>query len=100
MRRRMAGLRSKSIPTLLAGLAIPASPVLLRSQGVTLERSRLLSAPGQVVLPHSQEYVLRSRINGRTYRILVSLPPQYRDSPSDTTRYPVLCLLDGDLEAR
>jgi predicted alpha/beta superfamily hydrolase len=50
------------------------------------------SAP-PVVLAGTQQYDLRSTVNGRQYRLHVAPPDGY--VTGDTTRYPVLYLLDG-----
>src|SRR5690349_14744686 len=51
-----------------------------------------------VTLPHSYVHVLRSRINGRAYRIQVALPSAYVGAkPGDVTRFRTLYLLDGDV---
>lgn len=42
-----------------------------------------------------QEIILKSKINGTTYHLNVSLPKHY--SSKDTTHYPVLYMLDGGL---
>lgn len=59
------------------------------------------SAPGRVdgdappiTLPATQALRLRSAVNGREYHVDVALPLGYRAS-GDTTRYPVLYVLDG-----
>lgn len=95
-------LRTLVLPSaaMVAGLtASAANPSPLHSQLVSLEPVSPPSSSGQVTLPNSYEYRLRSRINGREYRIQVALPIQYSDSGTrDTARYPVMYLLDGDLE--
>lgn len=49
-----------------------------------------------VALPATDVRVLRSTVNGREYNIAVALPMGYQSTPgTDTTRYPVLYLLDG-----
>ena len=84
---------------LLAALAMSATARVTGAQAVSLEPSPQAAPPDRVSLPYSHEYLLRSRINGRTYRIQVALPPRYRDpATTDTTRYPVMYLLDGDME--
>ena len=76
-----------------------ATASVIGAQAVSLEPSPQAAPPDRVSLPYSHEYLLRSRINGRTYRIQVALPPRYRDpATTDTTRYPVMYLLDGDME--
>ena len=45
------------------------------------------------VINQKQEHILKSKINGTTYHLNVSLPQHY--STKDTTHYPVLYLLDG-----
>lgn len=47
-----------------------------------------------MTVPFSRQYELRSKLNGRDYRLFVSLPQAYSDG--DTTRYPVLYVLDGN----
>ena len=46
-----------------------------------------------VALPGTQQVDLVSAVNGQTYRLSVALPDGY--AADDTTRYPVLYLLDG-----
>ena len=46
-----------------------------------------------VVIDRSKQYDVKSRINGRTYRIMVSTPP----GVGSAVAYPVLYLLDGNL---
>jgi len=41
------------------------------------------------------EHILKSKINGTTYHLFVSLPKNY--SPTDNLHYPVLYFLDGNL---
>ena len=45
------------------------------------------------VINQKQEHILKSKINGTTYHLYVSLPQHY--STKDTSHYPVLYLLDG-----
>jgi predicted alpha/beta superfamily hydrolase len=74
-------------------------PSLCLSQSTALEPTREASPSGQVTLRSSQEYRLQSRINGREYLIQVALPIPYDDSgKAATARYPVMYLLDGNLE--
>lgn len=52
-----------------------------------------------VTLPNTYEFALRSKVNGRAYLIQVALPRAYVSAkPEDQTRYPVLYLLDGNLD--
>jgi predicted alpha/beta superfamily hydrolase len=51
-----------------------------------------------VVLPGVRTHALRSAINGRTYHVTVALPFGYGVDGADSTRYPVLYLLDGEIE--
>jgi len=44
--------------------------------------------------PKTETYALQAKTNGQAYRIFVSLPESYREN--DTTKYPVLYLLDGN----
>src|SRR5206468_12737275 len=46
------------------------------------------------------DHVFRSHINGREYHVVVALPFSYRagTGAADTARYPVLYLLDGEVE--
>lgn len=63
------------------------------AQGIPSDTGR------SIVLPNAHEFPLRSAINGRDYRISIALPAGYRaEGKGDTTRYPVLYLLDGDME--
>lgn len=61
--------------------------------------SLVLSAPIRaqdappVSLSGTQQYDLKSTVNGREYRLYVALPAGY--VKGDTTRYPVLYVLDG-----
>src|SRR5438105_7146512 len=48
----------------------------------------------QVTIPSSRQYEFHSKQTGRDYRLFVSLPESY--SASDTIRYPVLYVLDGN----
>jgi hypothetical protein len=50
--------------------------------------------PALVAIPATRAFELESKINGRDYRLFVSLPESYVDG--DTTRYPVLFVLDGN----
>ncbi|HVT40324.1 MAG TPA: alpha/beta hydrolase-fold protein [Gemmatimonadaceae bacterium] len=52
----------------------------------------------RVSLPYTNEYQIRSRVNGRTYRLAVAFPPDYAARGDDTTRYRVLYVLDGNDE--
>lgn len=64
----------------------------------TVQQSRTDNATA-VTLPNTYEFMLRSKVNGRSYRIQVALPSAYVSAkPGDPTRYPVLYLLDGDLD--
>jgi len=56
-------------------------------------RARAQAAPA-VAIPATQQYELRAASNGRRYRLFVALPERY--SADDTTRYPVLYVLDGN----
>ena len=47
-----------------------------------------------VTIPSSRQYEFHSKRTGRDYRLFVSLPESY--SASDTIRYPVLYVLDGN----
>jgi len=47
-----------------------------------------------VRIPSSHQYELRARGSGRAYRLFVAVPQGYVES--DTTRYPVLYVLDGN----
>lgn len=55
-----------------------------------------------IALPGVRSHTLRSAINGRTYHLTVALPFGYREraagAGADTMRYPVLYLLDGEME--
>ncbi|MDF1505417.1 alpha/beta hydrolase-fold protein [Roseisolibacter sp. H3M3-2] len=47
----------------------------------------------EITLPQTRTHVLRSAVNGEDYHLAVALPMGYR--AADTTRYPVLYVLDG-----
>jgi predicted alpha/beta superfamily hydrolase len=47
-----------------------------------------------VLIVGTSQYDLRARLNGRSYRLFVAPPEGY--SNADTTRYPVLYVLDGN----
>jgi predicted alpha/beta superfamily hydrolase len=55
-------------------------------------RSKAQAVPG-VAIPATREYEMRAASNGRRYRLFVALPERY--SADDTTRYPVLYVVDG-----
>lgn len=57
-----------------------------------------LDTSGQKRLPEinqTKEHIVKSKVNGTSYYLSVSLPQHY--SSQDTTRYPVLFLLDGNI---
>ena len=60
-----------------------------------LGQERASPTPPPVALAGTQEVDLVSEVNGQTYRLYVALPDGY--AAGDTTRYPVLYLLDGRL---
>jgi predicted alpha/beta superfamily hydrolase len=66
---------------------IIAVSLLFCSSGIQAQSSELL-------INQVQEHILKSKINGNTYHLFVSLPMHY--SPLDTIHYPVLYLLDGN----
>lgn len=56
------------------------------------------ASPPPVSLPFTYEHVLRSRVNGREYKLLVAVPPSYGNpAPADTARFPVFYMLDGGI---
>jgi len=61
----------------------------------TAAAPRAAPVPPPVTLPRTETHVLRSAINGREYHIAVALPPGAAAGPADTTRHPVLYVLDG-----
>ena len=62
------------------------------------QQAQMGTAPA-VTLPNTRVHVLHSRVNGREYLIQVALPSSYVNAkPGDTTRYPTLYLLDGQLD--
>jgi predicted alpha/beta superfamily hydrolase len=62
------------------------------------QQAQIGTAPA-VTLPNTRVHVLHSRVNGREYLIQVALPRSYVNAkPGDTTRYPALYLLDGQLD--
>jgi predicted alpha/beta superfamily hydrolase len=64
------------------------------SAGTAQQSDTGTAAP--VTLANTYEYILRSKVNGRRYRIEVALPSAYVSArPEDLTRYPTLYLLDG-----
>lgn len=84
-----AGLRA-------AGLAFWA--VLLSSVRAPAQRAPVDSGV-PLVVENARVFSVRSAINGREYQISVALPPSYAArGPGDTTRYPALYLLDGEME--
>jgi len=84
------------------GTAISLSVFALLAGGIDAstgiaQQPRADTAP-PVTLPNTHVHVLHSRVNGRTYRIEVSLPGAYvNGGPGDTARYPSLYLLDMGL---
>ena len=50
--------------------------------------SGIQAQTSDVVINQMQEHILKSKINGNTYHLYVSLPMHY--SPLDTIHYPVL----------
>lgn len=79
---------------LLAAFSVAtASPIQLVGQTVEADTGR------SVVFPAAREFTLVSQINGRSYRLVVALPLSYREGRAgDTTRYPVLYVLDGGVD--
>lgn len=71
---------------LAAALAACILPASARAQ-------REAATPPAITLPNTHVSVLRSTVNGREYHIAVALPIGYQ--AGDTTRYPVLYVLDG-----
>lgn len=63
--------------------------VLAISSAAALE-----AQPTQVTIPASRQFEFHSQQTGRDYRLFVSLPEKY--SESDTARYPVFYVLDGN----
>ncbi|HKV72864.1 MAG TPA: alpha/beta hydrolase-fold protein [Gemmatimonadales bacterium] len=49
-----------------------------------------------VALPYTRQFDIRSKVNGRDYRLFVAVPPGYAEA-GDTTRYRVLYVLDGNV---
>lgn len=71
----------------LVGCAsLPSSPMNLNLETTTVENG------ARVVIPRAQQYDLTSRINGRTYRLMVASPFQTVSGKP----YPVLYVLDGN----
>jgi predicted alpha/beta superfamily hydrolase len=81
--------------TLVAG-AFVAVVMPMTPMSPLISQSVARDAASASLLPGIEEHVLRSTINDREYHIFVALTPGY--SAADTTRYPVLYLLDGRLE--
>jgi predicted alpha/beta superfamily hydrolase len=65
-----------------------------RAGGLLMPVATARDAPA-VALPGTQQYDLVSAVNGRPYRLHVAVPDRY--AVDDTTRYPVLYLLDSYL---
>lgn len=61
---------------------------------VTSSAAALQAQPAPVTLPASRQFEFHSQHTGRDYRLFVSLPEKY--SESDTARYPVFYVLDGN----
>ncbi len=53
-----------------------------------------MSVERVVAIPSTRAYELRSAVNGRDYRLFITLPERY--SADNSTRYPVLYVLDGN----
>lgn len=84
---------------LLARIRRQCAPlVLLAFLFFWVEVSGAQASAPPVSLPSTFEHVLGSRVNGREYRVSVALPPGYgTGAPGDTTRFPVLYMLDGGI---
>jgi predicted alpha/beta superfamily hydrolase len=67
---------------------------ILIAATVALPAAGYAQEPAPVTIPATRAFELESKINGRDYRLFVSLPESYAEA--DTTRYPVLYLLDGN----
>jgi len=78
--------RSLLAATLLATIAL-AAPASAQQPGG--------EAWPAATLPLTETQVIRSAVNGREYHIAVALPMRYHAAGADTTRYPVLYVLDG-----
>lgn len=67
---------------------------ILVAAAVALPAAGHAQEPAPVAIPATRAFELESKINGRNYRLFASLPESYAEA--DTTRYPVLYLLDGN----
>lgn len=76
---------------LLWGASLPGSAV--QAQQTARTTSSVSSEDGSpVVMARSKQYDITSRINGRSYRIMVSTPP----NADPSVAYPVMYVLDGN----
>lgn len=71
--------------------------VALAAFGVPAVHAQSQPDTARVALPYTRQYDIRSKVNGRDYRLFVAVPPGYGE-PGDTTRYRVLYVLDANEE--
>ena len=70
--------------------------VALTALGLPVVHAQSLPDTARVAMPYTRQYDIRSKVNGRDYRLFVAVPPGYAE-PGDTTRYRVLYVLDGNV---
>jgi predicted alpha/beta superfamily hydrolase len=68
--------------------------ILVIAGFLMLGESGIQAQTSDMVINQKQEHILKSKINGNTYHLYVSLPMHY--SPLDTMHYSVLYMLDGN----
>lgn len=72
------------------------SPILLSVMMVLSVISTSIAQNNKIpIISQQKKHVLKSKISGTTYHLSVSLPMHY--SKTDTTHYPVLYMLDGNI---
>ena len=69
----------------------------LTTLGLPVGQAQSLPDTTRVTLPYTRQYDIRSKVNGRDYRLFIAVPPGYAE-PGDTTRYRVLYVLDANEE--
>lgn len=86
-------MRARRTTLLDAVLAVSACAGLTTSAFSQSPATETLPA---VTFPLTRVHTVTSRINGRDYAISVALPSSYGENASDTTRFPVLYVMDND----
>ena len=93
-----AGLPGRRSGQLFGQLALVAASVLVAVSPLQAGAQSAGEQPA-ISLPFTRQHEVHSRVNGQEYRVLVALPVGYGSGlPSDTARYPVLYVLDGNDE--